>query len=74
MELFTTSLKQPEPIVIPEWRGDVQSESHISGYCEFCWGWDHLSNLIVAHDPERTNGHSLAHPSCVDPSWELCTC
>jgi len=76
MELFTASLKQPE-VVHPKEDVDTQGESGVSGYCEFCWGWDMLKNLVVIHDLKRPHVHSLGHQVCADQTiedWEYCTC
>lgn len=77
MEIFTASLPKEvsshmvqAPKVL-----DVHGETRVSGYCEFCWSYDLLENLVVLHEQELFR-HLLAHSECANPlsGWEYCTC
>lgn len=71
MKLFKTDLKREI-----EQKSDVHGESKISGYCEFCWGWDNLQNLVMVHPVTAPQQHLLGHRTCVEGLSDVvsCTC
>lgn len=77
MELFTMSIIKP-PVNRPSVyvSTDLNGEERVSGFCEYCWSFDTMGNLLSLHEILRPYSHILAHPECSEKmaEWEICTC
>lgn len=69
MKLVTLS----KPIIKKK-QEDIHGETHIIGFCEYCWAYDRTINLSVFHDAGTDRSHVLAHKSCAPPDWGECQC